>query len=120
MLAPKVNKKKNTINSIMLVVILLIIFVVVYKNFIAGKQGSATKNESAAAGILNTAIKPVEKIKKDNFSLDVLDDEKFLNLVEFKYQNKPISELKIGKDDPFKVDELIDAANNESDKKTIK
>lgn len=112
MLAPKVNKKKNTINFIVLLAIMLVILVVIYQNFFVNKKNDGNDGTSVLPGVVNTAIKPVEKIKKEKFELEVLDDERFLNLVEFKYESKPLDELKIGKEDPFKVDELLEVANN--------
>lgn len=109
MLAPKVNKKKNAINIIVLLIILAIIFFVIYSNFLAGKMGGGSSAQTAKGA--NTDIKPVNKISKDGFELDVLEDDKFLELVEFSYERTDLSELKIGKDDPFEIDELLEVAN---------
>lgn len=114
MLAPKVNKKKNLINILVLVGILLVILIVVYQNFFAGKIGAGDETVSPVISGLDTIIKPEEKIRKEEFKLDVLDDEKFLNLVEFEYDKKDLDELKVGKEDPFELDDLLEVANRNS------
>ena len=109
MLAAKVNKKKNAINLLVLGGILLIIFVIIYQNFIAGN--SVAKTPAAVIGSLDTKIPPVAKIKKDEIKLEALDEGKFSNLVEFEYEPHALEALKVGKEDPFYVEELLNVAN---------
>ena len=111
MLTPKVNKKKNIVSYVLLAIIMLVISAVIYSNFFKGKSDIKENIVVPGLGSTNIEIIPEQKISKPNFELNVMDDKKFLNLVEFKYEQTPMEDIKVGKDDPFEVDELIEIAN---------